>query len=87
MISFESPALWSLHIIWLLWGWTRGERSREGRGRVGWSLPVKAAEQKEKTINSIQDWEAVVSPDFHKALPSPEDKVCWTVNFYAGLYL
>lgn len=35
MISFESPALWSLHIIWLLWGWTRGEQSGEGKKKGG----------------------------------------------------
>lgn len=57
------------------------EESRAGRERkrVGWSLPVKAAEQKEKTMKSGQDWEAAVSPDFHKTLPSPKE-VCWTVN-------
>ncbi len=60
MISFESLALWSLHIIRLLWGWTRGEQSIEGRvgeeGELGVGgggrCTVKAAEQKEKTINS-----------------------------------
>lgn len=56
MISFESLALWSLHIVRLLWGWTRGEQSIDGRegeeGEGGWSLTVKAAEQKEKMINS-----------------------------------
>lgn len=56
MISFESPALWSLHIIRLLWGWTRGEQRGEGGGGGGVCvcvlMPVKAAEQKEKAMNS-----------------------------------
>lgn len=50
MVLLESPALWSPHIIRLLWGWMRGELNREGeggrRGRGGGgSLPVKAARQ------------------------------------------
>lgn len=70
MISFESPALWSLHIIRLLWGWTRGEERRAKRGgeggcKMGGSLPVKAAEQKEKTNSSLFSV-AVVFSDFHK---------------------
>lgn len=49
MILFESPAVWNLHIISLLW--VRGEQNRRGGGGGG-SLLVKAAEQKGKAINS-----------------------------------
>lgn len=66
MISFESPALWSLHIIRLLWGWKREEQSTVKEGKEG-SLAVKAAEQKEKTIisalqNFINTYHSVQSP-------------------------
>lgn len=58
MISFESPARWSLHIIRLLWGWTRGE---QGWGGVqGECCLLKQQSRQKRQWNSALDSVVVV---------------------------